>query len=102
MNHFTNKDGFNGISASLTWLFRAWKPPGPHPVGAYFTTLDADAPRLAARLRIPREKLAFVFIFLGTGGLEAIGGGRGKYVFFSREDYEVVRSRQLECGPTGL
>lgn len=102
MHHFTNKAGHNSISAQSEWKFRAGKPPGPHPHGAYFTTLAADAPRLAARLRIPREKLAFVFTFGGVEGLERIRGGRGRYILYSRDDYPVVPDRQVSHGPTGI
>lgn len=36
---------------------------GDHPFGAYFTTLESDEPNLATKLRIPREKLRYVFRF---------------------------------------
>jgi len=102
MHHFTNKAGHDSISAHPEWKFRAAEPPGPHPHGAYFTTLAADAPRLAARLRIPREKLAFVFTFEGDDGLERIRGGRGRYILYSRDDYRVGHHRQVSHGPTGI
>jgi hypothetical protein len=44
MNHFTNRDGYNGIVAASPWLFRAGQPPGGHPFGAYFTVLPLYSP----------------------------------------------------------
>lgn len=101
-NHFTNKVGYDGIRSQREWRFRAAQPPGEHERGAYFTTLDASAPRLAARLGIPREKLAYLFAFTGQVGLEPMNGGRGSYILFSRLDYLVAPERQAGHGPTGL
>lgn len=98
MFHYTDSEGHKAISSQPTWLFKAQKPPGPHPVGAYFTTLGPDAPNLAARLRIPRAKLEFVFSFTGDQGLKSLAGGRGAYVFWSPQDYEVEPSRQVYNG----
>ncbi len=103
MNHFTNRDGYNSIRSQIDWLFRAGKPPGGHPFGAYFTTLGLTTPNLAVRLRIPREKLAYFFSFVDrTGDLVPLEGGRGQFVFYSRTDYTVENPRQLESGATGL
>ncbi len=103
MNHFTNERGFGSIGSQPVWLFRAQKPPGDHPVGAYFTTLDASAPNLAARLRIPRSKLAYVFSFAEhDGDLRPLRGGRGRYVHYSPHDYSVEVERQISKGATGL
>jgi len=102
MNHFTNRDGYMAISSQPTWLFKAAQPPGDHPFGAYFTTLDTTAPGLAARLRIPREKLAYIFSFNPPGELQPLPGGRGDYIFFSPTDYPVPRAAQTFGGPTGL
>ncbi len=102
MNHFTDKPGWNGIRSAPDWLFRAAKPPDERPFGAYFTTLPATAPNLAARLGIPRSKLAYIFTFSGEQGLEPARGGRGQYVFLSRNDYRVEQPRQLASGETGL
>ena len=58
--------------------------------------------RLSARLRIPREKLAFIFSFSSVGGLQPLDGGRGAYIFFSPSDYAVPAEVQDSKGPTGL
>ena len=102
MNHYTSRDGYKGIRSQSTWLFRAHKPPGSHPPGAYFTTLGPEAPHLAARLRIPRAKLEYIFSFRGSEELWPVEGGRGGYIFFSVDDYAVPSERQLGCGETGL
>jgi len=103
VNHFTNHDGYNSISSQVDWLFKAAKPPGDHPFGAYFTTLDATTPNLAARLRIPREKLAYFFQFRDRpGDLVPLEGGRGRFVFYSPTDYTVEEDRQVDSGDTGL
>ncbi len=102
MNHFTNRAGFNAIGSQKDWLFRASQPPADHPRGAYFTTLAPQTPNLAVRLRIPREKLEFVFQFLDAGDLLPLEGGRGSYIFYSPTDYLVVEERQQYNGGTGL
>ena len=55
MNHYTDRDGWNGIRSAPDWLFRAAKPPDAKPYGTYFTSLDRDTRHLALRLRIPRN-----------------------------------------------
>lgn len=102
MNHFTNKTGFNAISSQTDWWFLASQPPADHPKGAYFTTLTPETPNLAVRLRIPREKLEFVFQFGGAGDLRPLDGGRGTYIFYSPMDYRVAEERQEHKGSTGL
>jgi hypothetical protein len=102
MNHFTNDDGYKAISSQPTWTFKASQPPGDHPFGAYFTTLDEKERGLAARLRIPREKLAYIFSFSPKGGLQPLPGGRGQYIFYSPTDYSVPPELQDRHGPTEL
>jgi hypothetical protein len=100
--HFTDKDGWKGIGSSKTWRFRAGKPPGPHPRAAYFTTLDENTKYLAARLLVPKSKLAYVFAFSHADDLKPLEGGRGQFVFYSIADYDVEEPRQLRKGATGL
>jgi len=102
VNHFTDKPGYNGIGSQVTWHFVASRPPGNHPKGAYFTTLNSSEPNLAEKLRISREKIAFVFQFQDAGDLQSLRGGRGRYIFYSEEDYEVEQERQQFKGATGL
>lgn len=98
MLHYTDKSAYNSISAGTDWLFKASKPPGNHEVGAYFTTLNPNTPNLATRLRIPKSKLEYVFNFSGQQGLQPLDGGRGDFIFWSRKDYNVIKSRQLYDG----
>jgi hypothetical protein len=98
MNHFTNREGFNGIRAAPTWHFRASQPPGERPFGAYFTTLAPGARRLAKRLGIPKTKLEFLFSFSGGEDLIPLRGDRGNWIFYSRADYDVVEERQVYHG----
>jgi hypothetical protein len=101
MNHFTNREGYNGIRAQVVWVFVAYKPLGDNPKGAYFTTLTPDTPNLAQRLRIPREKIKFIFTFTGGEDLSPLDGGRGRYIFYSDNDYQVEKERQTHHGETG-
>jgi hypothetical protein len=98
MNHFTDTDGFKAIAASTTWRFVADQPPGDHPFGAYFTTASPDDPKLWKKLMIPKRKREFVFSFVDRGDLTPLRGGRGRFIFFSPEDYEVEPVRQLFAG----
>jgi hypothetical protein len=98
--HYTNVAGFNGIRSNPVWKFVASQPPGDHPRGAYFTTLGRGTPLLAQKLRIPKSKLEYFFEFMSVGDLEPIRGGRGSFIFYSSEDYEVEPSRQLDKGKT--
>lgn len=100
MNHYTNKKGYNGISARVSWRFRASQPPGDRPFGAYFTTLEPDARHLASRLGIPKEKTEYVFSFADNQDLIAVRGGRGDFIFYSPADYEVAEQRQEYVGET--
>ena len=99
MNHFTSKAGYDGIRSHVVWKFVAQEPPGGHPRGAYFMTLGPGERRLAQRLRIPREKVAYYFSFVGDDGLLPLRGGRGQYIFYSPEDYRVPPRRQTGHGP---
>ena len=94
MNHFTNRPGYDGIRSQPEWKFLAGRPPADHPQGAYFTTLGPGEKKLAQRLRIPREKVAYYFSFAGEDGLRRLPGGRGEYVFYSRDDFLVSSGRQ--------
>jgi hypothetical protein len=100
MFHYTNVAGFNGIRSSPRWRFVASQPPCDHSRGAYFTTLGRDTPKLAARLRIPQAKVEYFFEFTNVGDLKPLRGGRGSFIFYSPEDYEVEPSRQLNSGKT--
>jgi hypothetical protein len=98
MNHFTNQDGYNAIVAVSPWLFRAAQPPGRRPFGAYFTVLPPGTSRLAKKLRIPRDKIAYVFTFVDRGDLIPLRGGRGAYISYSPADYAVEKDRQVYAG----
>jgi hypothetical protein len=97
-HHYTNRTGYNGIRAGVVWHFHAALPPGNRPFGAYFTTLPPGTKRLASCLRIPRSKLAFVFVFDDAGDLTPLSGGRGEFIFYSPTDYDVDKPRQLYAG----
>jgi hypothetical protein len=97
-HHYTDDSGFKAIHSRPTWLFRAAQPPGDHRFGAYFTTLPPGTPKLATRLRIPKRKIAFVFCFVDAGDLVPIEGDRGRFIFFSRDDYVVDGDRQVAAG----
>lgn len=98
--HYTDQDGYNAIRSQVVWRFVATRPPGQHPVGAYFTTLGRGTKNLANRLRIPKEKIAFYFEFLDAGDLLPLPGGRGQYVLYSPADYDVEEPRQVGEGAT--
>lgn len=103
--HYTNSKGYKGIGSSPEWLFRAAQPPGDpedHPFGAYFTDLPEHEPMLANKLRIPRDKIRYVFEFFDQGDLRRVRGYRGRYVFYSRVDYKVGRERQIRASPTSI
>ena len=102
MFHYTDTGGFKAITSQVTWTFKAQAPLGPHPVGAYFTTLPPATSNLARRLRVPKEKLDQAFAFSGADGFRPLddGRGRGEYIFYSPTDYDVTRDRQRFAGPT--
>ena len=106
MNHFSDKEGYNGIVATSTWRFRASQPPGDHPFGAYFTTLAPDTPNLAKRLGIPKRKLEYLFSFEDRGDLRPLQNKRGRlnkrgrWIFYSPQDYYVEEERQVYSGRT--
>ncbi|MBI4817406.1 MAG: hypothetical protein HY791_14185 [Deltaproteobacteria bacterium] len=105
MNHFTNKAGFNGIRSHPVWKFLALQPPPvTHPPGAYFTDYAATEPNLAKKLRIPREKLRYLFQFEPPTPLLPLPGGRGQFkrIFYSPNDYLVARDFQGYHGESGL
>lgn len=101
MFHYTDDAGYKAISSQVTWLFKAFQPLGDHPRGAYFTALPPGTPCLAKRLfvRGSAEKVGYVFCFAAGDDLKPLAGGRGAFVFYSPEDYPVVKDRQ---GPSGL
>jgi len=99
-HHYTNRTGYNAIRAPVVWHFIAAQPPGNRPFGAYFTTLAPGTKGMAKRLRIPRSKLAFAFIFLDVGDLTPVSGGRGEFIFYSPVDYDVDQPRQFFAGAT--
>ena len=98
--HYTNKRGFDAIRASKPWRFRAEVPPGDHPRGTYFTRLPPETVNLAKRLGIPKEKTEYVFIFGDEGDLIPLPGGRGRYIVYSADDYEVPTERQIDARKT--
>ena len=102
MNHFTDDTGYKAIGSQPEWCFKAKQPPCDHPKAAYFTTLGPKEPNLAARLRISRAKVAFVFQFVDQGDLKALRGDRGEYIFYAEDDYLVTKDRQTHKGATGL
>jgi hypothetical protein len=99
--HYTDDNGYKAISSQEVWLFKAAKPPGDHPKGAYFTTLPPGTRNLNKRLflRGCAEKTKFVFSFSGREDLLRLRGGRGDYIYYSTNDYAVEKLRQ---GPHGL
>jgi len=98
MLHYTDKSSWNSIRSQVDWTFKTHRPPGDHPVGAYFTTLPPNSRNLASRLGIPAAKIEYVFCFRDAGDLEPLPGDRGRYIFFSRSDYLVEEGRQIDCG----
>jgi hypothetical protein len=100
--HYTNDKGHKAISSQPTWLFKAAKPPGDHPKGAYFTTLPPGTKNLAKRLFVRgcADKINYVFCFSSGEDLRPLEGGRGAFIFYSVDDYPVERSRQGPHGPT--
>ncbi len=100
--HYTNERGYKAISSQVIWLFKASKPPGDHPKGAYFTTLPPGTKNLAKRLFVRgcADKINFVFSFSGDDDLVPLEGGRGAFIFYSVEDYSVEKERQGPNGPT--
>jgi hypothetical protein len=96
--HYTDTRGFDGIRSARAWRFLVSKPPSEHPKGAYFTDLDESTPFLAMKLRIPRTKIEYVFVFSEDGGLKPLPGGRGQYIFYSEMDYVVDEPRQIRHG----
>lgn len=102
MFHYTNDKGYKAISSQHVWLFKASSPPGSRPKGAYFTSLPPGTINLAKRLFIRgcAEKVAFVLSFSGGDDLKPLEGGRGRFIFYSSEDYPVEKLRQGLHGAT--
>jgi hypothetical protein len=100
--HYTNDKGYKSITSQKVWRFRAAKPPGDHPKGAYFTTLPPGTRNLAKRLFIRGcgDKVNYVLCFSGGDDLKPLEGGRGAFIFYSEEDYLVNEERQGPHGPT--
>lgn len=100
MYHYTNDKGYKAIASQVDWTFKAVKPPGPHPIGAYFTPLPPDTPDLCTMLLIPKHKTEYLFEFSGAEGLIPLDGGkgRGRHVLYSGRDYVVVQQRQIRKG----
>jgi hypothetical protein len=98
--HYTDKAGYDAISAQPVWHFKAAQPVDPRKeAGAYFTTKPPDDPRLF-KLGIPRVKREFVFVFVDEGDLKALAGGRGQYILYAAADYLVEPDRQRWHGRT--
>ncbi len=101
MFHYTDKPGWNAIRSQVVWQFKVSQPKDhDRPVGAYFTDLEpgeVNMRLLYKKLRVPREKQEFVFVFTGTEGLTQLFGGTGrdKHNFYSAVDYLVSRERQV-------
>lgn len=102
MNHYTDSAGYHAITSQPDWLFIAHQPPGDHPKGAYFTTLEPTTVNLAIKLRIPRSKLSYILSFRDESDLVPLRGGRGAFIFYAPTDYTVVRERQARHGRTEL
>lgn len=104
--HYTDKTRWNAIRSQVVWLFNVSQPKDPdRPAGAYFTDLEPSAVNLRLlfkKIRVPRDKQEFVFIFTGTEGLRRLfnGTGRDKHIFFSPIDYLVPHERQVYDGLT--
>ena len=100
--HYTTVNGHKAISSQPDWTFRAPKPRGPHPFGAYFTPLPPSSSRLCSKLLIPRVKVECVFEFTGGEDLLPVEGGRGQHIVYSPVDYVVARigGRQTYDGRT--
>ena len=102
--HYTDNKGYNAIRSQIVWLFKASQPPCDHPKAAYFSTLPPGTKNLSKRLFVRgcSEKTRFVFSFSGGEDLPRLPGGRGEHVFYSEEDYPVVRARQITHGETDI
>jgi hypothetical protein len=92
--HSTDADGWKMIRSQKVWVFKADKPKGGRPFGAYFTRLLPDDNKFAAGTRVPVDKRDYVFAFEGEDGLEPVKGGKGDYNLLTDSDYEVPPDRQ--------
>ncbi len=103
MYHYTDKEGYNAIRATVDWCFKANRPPprdDEHPLGAYFSPLPPVTRTLSTRISLPTKKLEFVFMFLDSGDLVGMRGDRRDRIAFSRSNYIVTKDRQVYCGPS--
>ena len=106
MFHYTDIAGWNAIRAQVTWVFKISQPKDPdRPEGAYFTDIEPSPTNLHVlhkKIRVPREKQAYIFWFTGTDGLTQLnnGTGRDKRIFYSAVDYQVDKERQRYGEPT--
>jgi hypothetical protein len=100
--HYTDAKGYKAISSQQTWLFKASKPPGAHPRGAYFTNLPPGTKNLGKKLFVRgcADKIAFVFCFCGGDDRKPLEGGRGAFIFYSVDDYAVEKERHGPHGST--
>jgi hypothetical protein len=100
MHHYTDDKGWKSISSQRDWPFKANQPPRPdaHPYGAYFTTFAPNTPNLAQWLRLPRWKVQYFFSFDDIGDLLPYNAPRRKNIFYSPNDYIVVKNRQQAHG----
>ncbi|WP_272426572.1 RHS repeat-associated core domain-containing protein [Polyangium jinanense] len=100
--HYTSAKGFKAITAQRDWLFKASKPPGDHPYGAYFTTLPPTHKNLAAKLGgLPREKVEYYFqMDIPDSLLKPLRGGRGEagVSVYHPADLTVRREQQIAHG----
>jgi len=90
--HYTDAVAYKAISSQKDWAFHAPQPPGDNEFGAYFTTLPPDAHRFSARTRIPKDKQKYVFAFTGAQGLRPKEGGKGAYILWTPDDYQVTQA----------
>jgi hypothetical protein len=101
--HYTDRDGFNSIRAAIDWRFKAHQPPPGDtnpPRACYFTTRGPETKNLSQKLRVPKRKLEYVFVFEEAGDLTPLRGNRGEWILYFAEDYVVRRDRQRYHGPS--
>ncbi len=101
MFHYTNDRGYKAISSQQPWLFKASKPPCNHPRELTSRTSPGNEKSGQATLRPRlRGQNEFRVLLFGDEDLRSIEGGRGEHIFYSREDYPVVKERQGPHGET--
>jgi hypothetical protein len=98
--HYTDKEGYNAVRASPVWVFKIHQPPKKeNPVAAYFSKLAPDTLLLAAKLRVGKKKIEFVFEFDDAGDLKPLSPRRELHILLSTQDYRVDVERQRYDGP---